>query len=74
MFTAAAVIIGGIGYFVLFSDSQDPYDGGTGTTDDTDDTDDTGGTDDGGDTTVFDLAPDFTLPEVGGGNVRLYER
>lgn len=61
MVTAAAVVLGGIGYFVLSSDAQEPYDG-SGGSDGTDDS--------GGDTTV-DLAPDFTLPRVGGGNVQL---
>ena len=57
--TAAVVVIGGMGYFLFFSDSQKPYDGNP------------DGTDDGGNNTVVDLAPDFNLPKVGGGYVEL---
>lgn len=51
-----ALVLGGIGYFVIFSDSQEPYD---------ENTDDTGGT------AALNLAPDFTLPRVGGSPVTL---
>lgn len=72
---AASVAIGSLGY-LYFSDGQEAYTGtpinGGDTVDTTDDSSDDTISDTGDDTiSTLQLAPDFNLPKVGGGSVRL---